>query len=58
MLSQIFNVTSQDLSAGVPKGAQCQSIGLMFKLGNLTKFQKFENKKNARNFFHIEIEKN
>ena len=38
-----ISATSQDLSARVPKGAQCQSIGLTFKLGNLAKFQKFKN---------------
>ena len=43
MLHEMFNATSQDLSAWIPKGSYYQSIGLTFKLGNLAKFEKFEN---------------
>ena len=42
MLCEIFSATSQDFSAWVPKSAQCQSMGLTFKLGNLTKFDESE----------------
>ena len=43
MLREMFSATSQDLSAWIPKGAYCQSTGLTFKLGDLVKFDKFEN---------------
>ena len=43
MLREMFSATSQDPSAWIPIGAFCQSIGLTFKLGNLTKFENFEN---------------
>ena len=54
MLSEIFSATNHDLSVWVPKGTWCYSIGLTFKLGNLAKFQKFEN---LQFFFKLILQK-